>query len=409
MNHLNIPKQNIPEQLLEIIERGFGDATYTGVVQSGDYQAVERVSLGGDFEIGVGYFFDGSFLPIRNGASYTLYGLMNALADTGRVDPNLVNCFRGWDDPANYDEQKFRSVFVHPDDYYGQTGVIERVFERRGITVGQFYSPEGVLNVAPRLQQIGASVLWDVQNTDHVLAEQLGASKTEVQRARDTQVRALEITDHVFCRSETDREHAIDLGASPDAVSIYKGGINVNSFEFKTRETMHKKLVFLGHMYYQPNENALDYIASEILPQLDNDYRLTVIGIAPQKVLDKYNNSRILFKEGVDNLSDELLKHDIALAPLLEGSGTRLKILDYLASGLPVISTLLGVEGLDAEIKQHVTVEDKVSAFADHIKDITTNPSSYAERSKTGRAFVERAYDWRACVQPFLAAYRKHG
>jgi glycosyltransferase involved in cell wall biosynthesis len=333
---------------------------------------------------------------------------MNALADTGRVDPNLINCFRGWDNPTDYEGQKFRSVFVHPDDYYGDTGVIENAFERRGITIGQFYSPEGVLNLAPRLRRIGASVMWDIQNTDYILAERLGAPKEEVRRARDAQARALEVTDHAFCRSEIDREYAIDLGANPDAVSIYRGGIDVKSFEFKTRAEMHKKLVFLGHMYYQPNENALDHIVSEILPQLDDDYQLTVIGIAPQKVLEKYADPRIVFKEGVDDLSGELLKHDIALAPLLEGSGTRLKILDYLASGLPVISTTLGAEGLDPEIAQHITVEDTLGAFADHIKDITAHPGDYTERSKKGRAFTERVYDWRNCVKPFVNAYRKH-
>jgi len=402
-------EQRIPEQLQEIISRGFGEPVYTGFVEPGSYQVAERSDLTDGPEVGVGYCFDGSFLPVRNGACYTLYGLMNALADTRRVDPNLINCFRGWDNPADYQNQKFRTVFVHPEDYYGETGVVEQAFERRGLTAGQFYSSEGVLNLAPRLREIGMSILFDVQNTDYVLAERLGAPKEEIARARDAQVKALKLTDHTFCRSEIDREHAINLGADPSTVSVYKGGIDVRSFAFQARDAMRKRLVFLGHMYYQPNENALEYLARDVLPQLDDEYELTVIGIAPQKILDTYASARIKFKEGVDDLSGELLKHDVALAPLLEGSGTRLKVLDYLASGLPVISTNLGIEGLDPEIRKYVTIQDSLGGFAGHIEDIIAHPEDYATRSMQGRNFVERTYDWPTCVQPFIDAYRRLG
>lgn len=402
-------EQHIPDQLQEIMRRGFEEPTRTEFVQPGRYQVVERSSLTDGPEAGVGYCFDGSFLPIRNGACYTLYGLMNALADTGQVDPNLINCFRGWDNPADYQGQKFRSVFVHPEDYYGETGVVERAFERRGLTVGQFYSSEGVLNLAPRLRNIGASVLFDVQNTDYVLAERLGAPKDEVAKARDAQVRALELTNHSFCRSEIDREYAIELGADPSEVSVYKGGIDVDSFTFKPRDKMRKKLLFLGHMYYQPNENALNYLVRDVMPQLDDEYRLTVVGIAPQKVLDTYASPRVIFKKGVDDLSDELLKHDIALAPLLEGSGTRLKILDYMASGLPIVSTSLGIEGLDPGVKKYMTIQDRLDGFAGHVKDITAYPGDYALRSTQGRKFIEQTYDWPACIQPFMGIYQRLG
>ena len=60
----------------------------------------------------------------------------------------------------------------------------------------------------------------------------------------------------------------------------------------------------------------------------------------------KYENEKVKFLGYVEDLNDIFSKTTIALAPLFEGSGTRLKILDYLSAGIPTISTNLGVEGL---------------------------------------------------------------
>jgi polysaccharide biosynthesis protein PslH len=144
------------------------------------------------------------------------------------------------------------------------------------------------------------------------------------------------------------------------------------------------------------------------LPGLDPAYTLTVIGMTPNNVLEKYkDDTRIIFREGVDDLSTELLSYDIALAPLREGSGTRLKLLDYLASGLPVISSVIGAEGLSTEIHSHITVEDDVRRYAQRIRDIAEDLQAFADRSQAGRAFIEREYDWTACIEPFLKGYRQ--
>ena len=69
----------------------------------------------------------------------------------------------------------------------------------------------------------------------------------------------------------------------------------------------------------------------------------------------------------LNNVADVLGVSGIGIAPLLEGAGTRLKILEYLSSGLPVVSTSVGAEGLQIENGRNIVIEDDIEQFPKHI------------------------------------------
>lgn len=60
----------------------------------------------------IGFYVDGSFLPIRNGVFYSIYNLMKYLAVTGRVRPHLIINYRGWDNPVKYSKKPFTTIFI---------------------------------------------------------------------------------------------------------------------------------------------------------------------------------------------------------------------------------------------------------------------------------------------------------
>lgn len=406
--------ERIPQGLEEIIGKGFPEPSFNDVVKPGLAQYIKQgdsvmnhltdeASLESS-GVTVGYCFDGSFLPIRNGASSTLFNLMRAVSPHRPISPVLFNCYRGWDDPKDYSNQMFGSVLLHPEDYYKST-LFESVSRALGAVAFQLYSPEGVLNLAPKIKQADARVILELQNTDHVLLERLGAPQREVSQAKQLEREALTMTDFVFCRSDVDQEYAIELGAPRETTYTYRGGIHVSDFDFVPRDPTGKRLVYLGHMYYEPNVNAVRHLARTVLPELDESYSITVLGITPQSVVDEFKGTRITFKQGIDDLNHELQEYDIALAPLTEGSGTRLKVLDYLASGLPVITTTLGIEGLESDIAQHLFVEDNLAKYGQIIQDIPLQPDRALTKAEQGRAFVEDRYDWEQCVKPFIELY----
>lgn len=406
---------SLPSHLQEIIDKGYQvDQTGIQIPPSGGMFHIERKSI--ELRPGVGsvrpdgvpsiaFCFDGPFLPVRNGASYSLYNLMKTLGKSGKVLPILVLCNRG-DSVENYYNQHFKTIFVDPEYYYNHNKQTEEIFVNNGVSAAQFCSSEGVLNLGLFVKKLGIKVVFDVQNVDYILEERLGHDKASINKARSLQVRAVGESDYVLCRSEVDRALLVDLGASGNAMGVYNGGIDVEQFAVRDVVQDRKKMVFLAHMYYEPNENALTFMVNEVLPKLDAGYTLTVIGNIPEAILLKYRGNKVIrFKQGVNDLSTELLQYDIALAPIFEGSGTRLKVLDYLASGLPVVATGLAIEGLLAGIEEVVSVADDAEAIAAEIEAMTQNPDSFADRSRQGRRYVRENYDWKNQLTPFLKAY----
>jgi len=407
--------EDITLPLKEILDKGFPPPDKSKLIKAGTYKYVNAkgstLHSGSESAqpktsgLGIGFIFDGPFLPIRNGACYTMHNLMRALANDARVTPTLINCFRGWDETSSYYNQSYGSVFVGPADCYHDTGIITEIFGRFDLKLAQFYNGEILLNMAPWLKRQGVKSILEVQNIEYVLLERLGAQAAEIQKAKYTQAEALKVADHVFCRSEIDKHQAIGLGADPSKVTVYRGGICVSDFKFMPRLSKGNKIVYLGHMYYQPNEDAVNLIVDKIMPKLGPSYSLSVIGNCPPHLIEKYADKAVEFLNGIDDISHELLKYDVAVAPIFAGSGTRLKLLDYLASGLPVITTRLGIEGMDPEIARFMTIEDDIDRYAAEISQICSSPANYVERSNSGRKFVEEKYDWAKCVEPFVDVY----
>lgn len=356
----------------------------------------------------VGFVIDGSFLPIRNGAFYSLFNLMKFLSKSNLVNPILIVSYRGWDDPKLYAKQVFTTVFVKPRDKYQDTGVFNYIVSNFNIDYIHLYNAEEVLNLSERLRWNKVKILYDAINVDHILYSQLGFKKNIVKKMWQQQQKAVQVADHIFCRSGIDRKHFLAMGAPGRKISLYHGGIDVEQIYFKPRLEQRFKLVFLGHMFYPPNENAVKIIAESIVPSLkrkDPRYEVTVIGIYPKAPAEQYRDKGIRFKGGVDNLSSELLKYDIAIAPIKEASGTSLKVLDFMASGLPLITTRLNIRAFDPPMSELCVIEDNPDRYADRIHEMMTDLKKYEVLALKARKYVEKNYHWQNCLEPFLEVY----
>ena len=121
-------------------------------------------------------------------------------------------------------------------------------------------------------------------------------------------------------------------------------------------------------MEYHPNQLAVRFFRREIWPRLRDRWpglAWRLVGKNPEAVRQfTSGDPRIEVQGQVDDAIAELARARVAVVPLLAGSGTRLKILEAWAAGLPVVSTTLGAEGLPARDGEHLLLADGAAAFA---------------------------------------------
>ncbi len=167
----------------------------------------------------------------------------------------------------------------------------------------------------------------------------------------------------------------------------------------------------MGHLGYVPNLQAVKLISTVIAPKVREKMgkvKFVVVG----KLRKQINLPDLTFTGYVDNVAELLAVSDVGIAPLLEGAGTRLKILEYLSSGLPVVSTSVGAEGLLIENGRNIVIEDNIELFAPHIIQLLNNEELSSSISEAGKAAAAN-YDWKKITdklddeyQSFLSKYQ---
>ena len=173
-----------------------------------------------------------------------------------------------------------------------------------------------------------------------------------------------------------------------------------NCVDFKKYETYSKikedneeilKILFIGLLSYPPNIEALYNICNIIAPDFEDNVEFIIVGKNPPKIIHPKN---VKFLGFVDDVKKYILNSDICIAPLTYGSGTRLKILEYMAMGKPVISTSKGAEGIDYVNNKNIIIENNISNFPAIINDLWDDKSRRDQLGKEAKKLIKLSYDW---------------
>jgi glycosyltransferase involved in cell wall biosynthesis len=157
-------------------------------------------------------------------------------------------------------------------------------------------------------------------------------------------------------------------------------------------------LIYPGALSYGANFDAVAYFGSEILPRIRAKFpaaRLRVTGRQDQaRIAALPTTDGIEFTGFLDDIRPSVARAWAEVVPLREGSGTRLKVLEAMALGTPVISTSKGIEGLDVTPGRDVLVADTSEAFIDQTLRLLGSPSLRHDLAEQGHRTALR-YDWR--------------
>ncbi len=196
--------------------------------------------------------------------------------------------------------------------------------------------------------------------------------------------------------SDIDNKRLKEMGARKSIV--LPNCVDLNYFCPNKREDFSPKIVFTGLMNWFPNIDAVEYFCRKAYPALKSkisDIKFYVVGRDPIQSIKKLDKSNEIFITGrVDDIRTYIINSDICIVPLRIGGGTRLKILEYLAMEKPVVSTSIGVEGIDVIDGIHLIIEDDIGKFSDRIIELLENPEYARNLAKNGRELVEKKYSW---------------
>ncbi len=218
--------------------------------------------------------------------------------------------------------------------------------------------------------------------------------------------------------SDVDRDALRALGVARDAW-VVPNGVDVDYFSPGrvppvTRDDGGPQLVFVGTLDYDPCEQGVWHFCREILPRIRREVpacTFTAVGRNPSPRLERLAAAEpaIRLAGRVEDVRPALYRAAVAVVPLLAGSGTRLKILEAMAAGVPVVTTTLGAEGIGLEPGVDALVANDPPSFAGAVVALLRDAPRRARLAASGRRLVERAYSWSAVHSCLLQAYASLG
>ena len=243
------------------------------------------------------------------------------------------------------------------------------------------------------------------------LARRLNALRFDgkLNRARDADARAIKLFARVMVPTHSDRERMEILAGSPAARDKIRVVANIPpkwtlddlKTSSGTQRLQHRpvrRLLFVGHLRYRPNVDAVRGLLRHVWPRLSREFagmQLCIAGRDPKSRVRRWARSA----DNVQLIADPVSMKDIyascdaLVAPLRAGGGSRLKVLEALAAGKPVIASAKAVEGLDLVDGRHWLRAETPAEYAAAIRRLDKDPDLVAGLTENGRGLVAIRYN----------------
>jgi glycosyltransferase involved in cell wall biosynthesis len=279
------------------------------------------------------------------------------------------------------------------------------------VNVGRYAAP---------LINVGVPVVYCAENVESELARRLaplaltrlsGARfRLDAWKFRRFEASLLRRASLVTAVSERDAAQLRRL--VPNArIEVLPSGADTRGVAFVDhRDNRGDVVIFLGTLGYLPNRDAVAWLIDRILPLVRSTRPgvvIRLVGSSPPAVFGTLGNDRVELVGEVPDVQPELASADLFVAPLRAGGGTRLKLLEAFAAGIPVVATSIAAEGIGAVDGTHLAIADDEQAFADAIVRLLTNSDERMRISLAARRFVESHYEWSAIGERFESLLRE--
>jgi len=239
-------------------------------------------------------------------------------------------------------------------------------------------------------------------------------NRLSFKRNKLIEITAIRDATHVLVCSKRDKQTILqEVPEVSEKITVIPNCVDFSEYECYLKYNERKKgwnetffVLFIGSFLYSPNIDALYTICNKIAPNFENNVQFIIIGKNPPD-LSKPKNVKILGY--VDDVKRYILESDICIAPLRYGSGTRLKILEYMAMGKSVISTTKGAEGITYTPNRDIIIENTIDSFPERIEELIADKIKRSEIEKNAMTLIKQKYDWKLYQKKLQGVYEAIG
>ncbi len=374
--------------------------------------------------------------PPDNGARIRTYNLLKALS--ARHEVFLISLLQDDSDPS--DSAKLadvcKIVSLHKSQWFkpGRLDSLLGFFSNRPRScvatfdqaikesvsdAARTLSPDVIvaatIGVVEYMPSVDVPMLLDEHNCEYgVLKRQANNAKCPFHRLR------LELTWRKFARwessicrkfagisivSELDRSMLLAAAPVLRNVKVVPNGVDTSLYDQNQHDPKNNLLIYNGAMTYGANLDAVRYFASDIYSHIATslpDAKLRVTGrVDGVDLSDLADCAGIEFTGYVDDIRGVLSESAVCVVPLRQGGGSRLKILEAMAAGVPVVSTTMGAEGLEVVDGKHLLVADSGPEFAEAVCRVAADRKLATMLTENARILVEEHYSWASIGERF--------
>jgi glycosyltransferase involved in cell wall biosynthesis len=270
--------------------------------------------------------------------------------------------------------------------------------------------------LVPAARHAHAPVVLDAHNVESELARTFAASeRRRLRRARwrweadklgRFEGEAIRSVDAVAATSESDAAALAALGARE--VVVVPNGVDTGAIRFAPCAEG-ALVVYVANFGYLPNVVAARDLVEHVLPRLRAAIPAATLRLVGRNAPMRWADARagVEVAPDVDDVVPHLHAARVSIVPLRAGSGTRLKALEAMAAGVPVVSTALGVAGLEVRDGEHVLLAESPAELAEAASEVLRDASLGERLAEAGRALVESTYDWSLVSRPLVDLHRR--
>ena len=356
-------------------------------------------------------FVEGSFLPAFDGASERFSQGLMALAADNQVEPLAIHCFRGWSDLNLIAQQNFKTIALPARFYYHNPSILSTVINQYQPQLLELNDLELGLSMGLRLlQNHHVPIVFDAQFVSSELMAAYVDQQAEPDRARIMERKLGQIVSGVSCFTDQDRRSLMQtMNLTAAEVIVIPMGADVRRIHFRKIKPNDNVILFIGNMFFKPNQEAVEYIGDQLIPQLTQLYPKLIfrfVGDCPQSLKEQYQQTNVIFTGRIPNINQAFENTRLCLSPIITGGGMRTKSLTYMASGVPTVTNKAGIVGIndqDSVITASLTNNQFLQAIINLLDDFETAKLL----GQKARIIVDQYYTWEIFAKKYTNFYNQ--